>query len=178
MLPNGIGQFRFAGDLQFESNELVIRTGDAPISLFSLNDVSLGAGVTFDVSATNAQAGPGGGLGAGLAGASGSGGPGGAGAALSTPTEPLWSDGAPGAAGGVSNPVFLGCSIGGGFNAGTAAARRRGLCCEQALRHKTRLSQIIYMPQHSAFSAPPVSNSRFFLSLSRTRLHITVCHRS
>ena len=46
MLPNGIGQFRFAGDLQFESNELVIGTGDAPISLFSLNDVSLGAGVT------------------------------------------------------------------------------------------------------------------------------------
>ena len=61
VLPNGIGQFEFRGDLTFAADDMVSGTGDAPISIYGLSNITIESGATFDVSATASAAGPGGG---------------------------------------------------------------------------------------------------------------------
>ena len=52
---NTIAQFRFNGDLVFPNNAKVTATGSLGLSLLVANDVIVGTGVSFDVSAVGAQ---------------------------------------------------------------------------------------------------------------------------
>ena len=62
-LSSGIVQFRFSGDLNFPDGTLVSAAGGRALSLFSVNNITIGKGVVIDVSAVGQTPGPGGGPG-------------------------------------------------------------------------------------------------------------------
>ncbi|MGE0226628.1 MAG: hypothetical protein AB7S57_25390, partial [Acetobacteraceae bacterium] len=80
MLPRGVTQFRFAGDLVIGDDTTVLGVGARGASLFAGNNVLIGTNVTFDFNAQGSTAGAGGGSG-GVSASGGAGGlPGGGGA--------------------------------------------------------------------------------------------------
>jgi hypothetical protein len=70
---NNVTTFSFAGDLDIPASSTVTGTGSLGIELYAANDVNVGAGVTFNLSANFATAGPGGGAGGGSGPAGGPG---------------------------------------------------------------------------------------------------------
>ena len=73
----GVTQFRFLGDFTIDAGDTVVGTGIRGATFLAGNNANIGAGVTFDFSATGATAGAGGGKG-GSGGFGGAGGGGGA----------------------------------------------------------------------------------------------------
>ncbi len=68
---NSISQFAFAGDLIVLNNAVIRATGSRGLSLLAGNNVNMGTGVSFDLSATGSTAGSGGGNGASTIGSGG-----------------------------------------------------------------------------------------------------------
>ncbi|MEP9378774.1 PKD domain-containing protein [Aquabacter sp. CN5-332] len=122
----GITRFAFTGDLVIAAGVRISATGAHALSLFAGNDVTIGAGVIFDVSASGTTAGAGGGTAGGTAGTGGTGGTAGAGGGATdggaggTGTD---DDGNPGG-NGTANAGQTG---GTGNNGGTGAAGGAGV---------------------------------------------------
>jgi hypothetical protein len=76
----GVMQFLFQGDLNIDAGDTVVGVGSRGASLYAGNNANIGAGVTFNFSATGSTPGAGGAAGA-TGGAGGSGGTGGGGGA-------------------------------------------------------------------------------------------------
>ena len=60
---DGITRFSFSGDLTIDAGDTVVGVGGNGVSLFSFNNVNIGAGARFDLAAQGTNAGAGGGHG-------------------------------------------------------------------------------------------------------------------
>jgi len=110
--------FSFSGNVTFNPGDTISVSGDKPLIIQSYNDITLGSGVTINVSANGIFAGPGGGDG-GLGSVGGSGGAGG--------NPPAGSSANNGGAGGSGGGVGQGGGSGAPGGAGAAYAGSPGI---------------------------------------------------